>query len=179
VDPVSATPTEPVDYAVLSAGYGALLAAVAIAARDGGEDPIRPVELPGLGLATFALAKLVAKEKVETWVREPFLEEHLDGDGVQRHPKGRRLRYALGELLSCTRCVGSWSALGLVALRSLRPQEARVVVPVLAGAGLNDWLQTGFTALCAHANELQRRAGQPAGEADDRAERFRHAPRGS
>ena len=38
-------------------------------------------------LATFALAKLVAKEKVDAWVREPFVEERPDG-GVA--PKGRR-----------------------------------------------------------------------------------------
>jgi hypothetical protein len=177
VDPVSATPTEPADYAVLSAGYGALLTAVAVAARDRGEDPIQAVELPGLGLATFALAKLVAKEKVESWVREPFLEERVVGDRVERRPKGRRLQYALGELLSCTRCVGSWSALGLVGLRLLRPREARVVIPVLAGSALNDWLQTGFTALCAQANLRQRAAGAPVGEAGDRVDRFRPAPR--
>ena len=35
-----------------------------------------------------------------------------------RKPKGRRLRYAVGELLTCTRCMGAWSALGLVALRA-------------------------------------------------------------
>jgi len=177
VDPVSATPTEPLDYAVLSAGYGAVLAAVVVAARDRGEDPIRSVELPGLGLATFALAKLVAKEKVETWVRVPFLDERVVDGGVERRPKGRRLRYALGELLSCTRCVGSWSALGLVGLRLLRPREARVVVPVLAGAAVNDFLQSSFTALCAEANRLQQHAGAPAGEAGDRTDRFRSAPR--
>src|SRR6201999_3667364 len=106
--------------------------------RASDASPIRPAEMPGLGLATFALAKLVSKEKVESWVREPFLEERPDGE---RRPKGRRMRYAIGELLSCSRCVGSWSALGLVGVRLLRPREARVVVPMLALAGANDWLQ--------------------------------------
>jgi hypothetical protein len=171
VDPVAETPTKPIDYAALSAGYGALMGAVVLAARDGGGDPLRPAELPGLGLATFTLAKLVAKEKVETWVREPFLEERPDGE---RRPKGSRLRYAVGELLSCSRCVGSWSALGLVGLRLLRPREAQVVVPVLAAAALNDWLQSGFTALCAQANLAQREAHAPAFEAgrQHRRERF-------
>ncbi len=66
-----------------------------------------------LSAATFALSKLVVQEKVETWVRQPFLEERADG----KRPRGRRLRYAVGELLNCTRCMGAWSALGLVALR--------------------------------------------------------------
>src|SRR5689334_19012085 len=125
VDPVAETPTKPIDYATLSASYGALVGALVVAARDTGKDPIRPIELPMLGLATFTIAKVVAKEKVDSWIREPFLEERPDGE---RRPKGRRLRYAVGELLSCTRCVGTWSALGLVGLRLLRPKEAHVVV---------------------------------------------------
>jgi hypothetical protein len=164
MDPVSRTPTKPIDYAALSAGYGALTGALLVAARSRDAQPIRPGELPVMGLATFALAKLVAKEKVDSWVREPFLEERPDGE---RRPKGRRLRYAVGELLSCTRCVGSWSALGLVGVRLLRPREAGVVLPVLALAAANDWLQSGFTALCAEANMAQKRAGAPAPEAGD------------
>jgi hypothetical protein len=155
VDPVSRTPTKPIDYATLSAGYGALTGALLVAARSREAEPIRPAELPVMGLATFALAKLIAKEKVDSWVREPFLEERPDG---QRRPKGRRLRYAVGELLSCTRCVGSWSALGLVGMRMLRPREAQVVLPVLALAAANDWLQSGFTTLCAEADVAQKRA---------------------
>ena len=162
MDPVSKTPTKPIDYATLSAGYGALLGALVVAARDHGQHPVRPGELPVLGLATFSLAKLVAKEKVDSWVREPFLEERPDGE---RRPKGRRLRYAVGELLSCTRCVGTWSAMGLVGMRLLRPKEAQVVLPVLATAAVNDWLQTGFTTLCAGANRAQTEAGAPLREA--------------
>lgn len=165
MEPVSRTPTKPIDYAALSAGYGALTGALLVAARARGTRPVAPGEMPVLGLATFALAKLVAKEKVESWVREPFLEERPDGE---RRPKGRRMRYAIGELLSCTRCVGSWSALGLVGLRLLRPREAGVAVPVLALAAANDWLQTGFTALCAEANGKQARASIDAHEAGER-----------
>src|SRR6188472_1137620 len=115
------------DYAVLSAGWAALLAAAVAAARDRGDEPVAAVEVVPLGLATFALSKLVAKEKVDRWMREPFLEEHADG---RREPRGEGLRYAIGELLACTRCVGMWSAAGLVALRVSRPREARVVSAV-------------------------------------------------
>ncbi len=164
MDPVSKTPTKPIDYAALSAGYGALTGALLVAARAKDAKAIRPGELPVMGLATFALAKLVAKEKVDSWVREPFLEERPNGE---RRPKGKRMRYAVGELLSCTRCVGSWSALGLVGMRLLRPREAQVVLPVLALAAANDWLQTGFTTLCAEANNAQMRTRMPAEAGDD------------
>jgi hypothetical protein len=146
--PVEETPTKPVDYAALSAGYGALLGAVVLGARQQ-PDPLLREEIPALALATFALSKLVAKEKVETWVREPFVEDTPQG----RRPKGTRLRYAVGELLSCTRCIGAWSSLGLVALRVTRPREAKVVTTVLATSAVNDFLQTGFAWMCARANE--------------------------
>jgi hypothetical protein len=172
VDPVSKTPTSPGHYATLSAGYGALLGAAIVGFRDRGEHPVQPKELPVLGLATFALAKLVGKEKVETWVRQPFLDERPDGERV---PKGEGMRYAIGELLSCTRCLGSWSALGLVSLRLFRPREAQVVLPVLATAAINDWLQSGFTALCATANVQQQEAEAPPLEAGDVVARFERA----
>jgi len=150
-------PARPVDYAALSAGWGAALATVLLAARDKGDEPVRAGEIVPLGVATFALSKLVAKEKVDRWVREPFVEERPDGD---RRPKGRGLRYAVGELLTCTRCVGTWSALGLVALRVTRPREARVVSAVLGASAINDWAQTGFSWACAKSNAAQAGASE-------------------
>jgi hypothetical protein len=148
--PAHETPTHPVDYATLTATYGALLGTVVLATRNRADDPVRVQDLPVLGLATFALAKLVAKEKIETWMREPFVDEET------RRPKGRRLRYAVGELLTCTRCLGAWSSLGLVGLQVTRPREARVVAAVLATSALNDFLQAGFSALTAEANVLEQ-----------------------
>src|SRR3954453_18776639 len=147
----------PRDYAALSAGWGAALGTVLLVARDKGEEPVRPAEIVPLGVATFALAKLVAKEKVDKWVREPFVEEQPDG---QRTPKGSGLRYAVGDLLTCTRCVGTWSALGLVALRVTRPREARVVNAVLGASAVNDWAQAGFNWLCAKSNAAQSGASE-------------------
>src|SRR5947207_14169484 len=85
--------TEPVDYAAINAVYGALLAAVVLATRDRGarSDPISGPELIPLSAATFALSKVIAREKIGTWVREPFVEE----DDSHR-PRGRRLRRAVG-----------------------------------------------------------------------------------
>jgi hypothetical protein len=173
VDNVAKTPTKPVDYAVLSSGYAALAGAVLLAAREHGDEPLHPAEIVPLGVATFALAKLIAKEKVESWVREPFVEELPSGD---RRPKGTRLRYAVGELLTCTRCVGAWSSLGLVGLRLVRPREARVITALLGTSAVNDFLQTGFTRMCAQANVAQQQADAPPPEAGD--ERFSRAAAG-
>jgi hypothetical protein len=157
VKPVSQTPTEAADYAALSVAYGALLAGLARSSR--GRDPIPATELIPLSAATFALSKLVVHEKVETWLRQPFVEERPDG----KRPRGRRLRYAVGELLNCTRCMGAWSALGLVALRTHSPAAGRAVTTVLVASAGNDVLHTAFSLLCAKANaaqEQQERIGE-------------------
>jgi hypothetical protein len=150
------------DYAALSAGWGALLGAVLVAARDKGDEPVSSTDVLPLGVAAFALAKLISKEKVDAWVREPFVEERHDG----RRPKGTGLRYAVGEMLTCTRCVGVWSALGLTALRVTRPREARVVTVVLGASAVNDVLQSGFTWLCARSNAAVKPPAESA--ADER-----------
>ncbi len=142
-------PTEPIDYAAINAVYAALFAGVIVATRQRArKDPIALHELLPLSAATFALAKVVAKEKVGTWVREPFVD-HQDGTPK---PEGRRLRRAIGELVTCTRCVGAWSALGVVGLRLAYPDAGRNVANVLAVSGANDWLQAGFRALTNRAD---------------------------
>jgi hypothetical protein len=153
--PVAETPTTPSDYAAISATYATLLAALLVAARRRGAAPEAPsaTELAATGAATFALAKLLAKEKVESWVRTPFVDEAETGS---RRPRGDGLRYAVGELLTCTRCVGAWSALGLVGLRTLAPDTGRVVTNVLAASAMNDYLQSGFTWICARSNAAAR-----------------------
>jgi hypothetical protein len=144
--PVSETPTESTDYALLSATYGALLGGTALSAR--GREPIPSAELPLLAAATFALSKLIVHEKVESWVREPFVDEQPGG----RRPKGRRLRYAVGELLTCTRCTGAWSALALVGLRLHAPATGRTVATVLATSAGNDFMHAAFSYVCSRAN---------------------------
>lgn len=148
------TPTEPADYAALSVLYGALLAGTAVTAR--GRAPIPSSELPALAAASFRLSKLVVNEKVESWMRRPFVDES------RRRPKGSRMRYAVGELLLCTRCTGAWSALGLVALRLHAPAAGRTVSAVLAASAGNDLLGAAFSYLCAHANVEQKVAEDPA-----------------
>jgi hypothetical protein len=153
---VDQTPTEAADYAAISALYGTLLAGLAYSAR--GRDSIGRAELLPLSAATFALSKLVVHEKVETWLRQPFVEESAEG----KRPRGRRLRYAVGELLNCTRCMGAWSALGLVALRLHSPAAGRTATTVLAASAGNDVLQTAYSLLCARANAAQAQDGDTA-----------------
>ena len=147
-------PTEPYDYMALNAVFAALLAGVVVGARERtrAREPLTPQDLAVTGAATFALAKVIARERIGTWVRDPFVEEEDGGK-----PRGRGLRHAVGELLTCTRCVGAWSALGLVGLRLTSPATGRVVNDVLAVSAVNDWLQASFKLLCAKTDDASPR----------------------
>jgi len=144
----ASTETKPVDYAALNALWLSLAAGLVAAARGRpANDPIEQRELIALGAATFALSKAVARERIGTWMREPFVDQT---HGQQ--PKGGRLQRAMGELLTCTRCVGTWSALGVVGLRVLHPEAGRAVSMILASSAANDWLQAGFKLLTEQTN---------------------------
>jgi hypothetical protein len=142
---------EPEDYAAINAIYGVLLAGVVIATRERVKrDPIRAAELVPMGAATFAVSKVIAREKIGTWVREPFVEDASHGG----QPRGRRIQRALGELVTCSRCVGAWSALGVVGLRAASPEAGRLVTAILATSAVNDWAQAGFAWARAKANRV-------------------------
>jgi Protein of unknown function (DUF1360) len=138
-------PTQPHDYAILNLTWAALLAGL-IAMTDQDGPPAH--ELPLFGLASFSVSKTLSKERVGTWVRTPVVDESVP----ERTPKGRGLRYAAGELVTCSRCLGTWSALALVGLRAVRPREARLVAGVLATSAVNDFLQAGFAWMTAGAD---------------------------
>jgi hypothetical protein len=142
--------TKPIDYGLLNVTYFALLAGlVAAQQRRDFEERISGVELLPLGAATFSLSKAVAREKIGTWVREPFVEETASG----RRLRGRRLRRVMAELVTCPRCIGTWSGLGIVGLRLVNPPAGRAVTSVLATAAVNDFLQAGFRLICSAANQ--------------------------
>jgi hypothetical protein len=138
----------PVDYAAINAVWISLAAALVVSSRGHArKDPITNKELLPMAAATFAISKAVARERIGTWVREPFVEEEHG-----QRPKGGSVRRAVGELVTCTRCVGTWSALGLVGLRVLNPDAGKTVSYVLASSAVNDWLQAGFKLLTEQTN---------------------------
>jgi hypothetical protein len=64
------------------------------------------------------------------------------------------MHQAIGELVTCTRCVGTWAAAGLTSAQIIAPRFGRLLTWSLAAAGANDFLQAGFAALTSKANLL-------------------------
>lgn len=150
-EPVSRAKTR--DYVVISSLFAGALAVHANAAHFRGRAPTETaLDASLLALATFAVADAIAHERIAHWIRRPFVADTPDDHGG--HAKGEGMRYVIGELLSCSRCVGSWSALGLTALNTASPVAGRAVIGVFAAAGANDFLQAAFKATAATADRL-------------------------
>jgi hypothetical protein len=125
---------------------GGLLAA-GLAARARGRDPQcqTPLDLVVLSAATFKAARTLAHDEVTSFIREPFVEGHAH-EG-EEEPVAGGMEQAIGELVTCTRCAGTWAAAGLVTTQILAPKFGRLLTWSLAAAGLNDAAQAAFSAL--------------------------------
>ena len=141
-------------YAAIVGTFVTGLGVVAAAARR--SPPATALELVALSAATFKAARTLSREKVASFVREPFVEGEA-GTGEAEQPTGDGFQRALGELVTCTRCIGTWSAAGLACSQMISPRFGRLLTWTLAAGAANDFLQAGFKALCEKTNELEER----------------------
>ena len=109
-----------------------------------------------LGLAAFKASRTIARDEVTSFIREPFVEG-VAGEGADEPVETGDARQAIGELVTCSRCVGTWVAAGLSATQIVAPQFGRLLTWTLATAGANDFLQAAFASLTSKANELEQR----------------------
>jgi hypothetical protein len=113
------------------------------------------LDLAVLGLATFKAARTLARDEVTSFIREPFVRgTPAEPDHDEPVPTGD-LRQAVGELVTCSRCVGTWVAAGIAGIDVLAPPFGRTLSWALAVGGANDFLQAGFSALAGAANRVQ------------------------
>jgi hypothetical protein len=156
---VSAAPARPPyeSYAALVATYGGLLATAGVLGRwlSRSASTHTALDFAVLAAANFKAARTISHDKVTSFVREPFVEgDAYEGD-EQPAPEG--IRRAVGELVTCSRCIGTWTAAGLTSIQILAPRFGRMLTWSLAASAANDFLQAGFTALTQKANELEER----------------------
>jgi hypothetical protein len=104
------------------------------------------LDLVVLSAATFKAARTLARDEVTSFLREPFVRGHAH-DGDEEPVESGDLNQAIGELVTCSRCVGTWAAAGLAATQVLAPRFGRLLTWSLAAAGANDFLQAGFAVL--------------------------------
>jgi hypothetical protein len=140
-------------YAAIVAAFFGGLGAVSAAGRSPGR--LRALDLAVLCAATFKASRTLSRERIASFVRQPFVE----GDayhGEEEQPAGTGLQRAIGELVTCTRCVGTWTAAGLASTQVVAPRYGRLLTWSLAASAANDFLQAAFAALCEKVNELEQ-----------------------
>jgi hypothetical protein len=137
-------------YGVLTGGFFGLLAGALAAAHATG----REIDRPGLadvalaGLATQKVSRLIAKDKVTSFVRAPFTRfQERSGHGeLEEAPRGDGLRFAVGELLVCPYCLAQWVAGGIAAGWVLAPRTTRLLTAMWAAQGIADGVQLAYSA---------------------------------
>ena len=143
-------------YAVIMSTFAGGLAVAGTLAhllrRDPGDHDA--LDLVVLGLASFKAARTIASDEVTSFLRDPFVEGEAH-EGDEEPVETGDMRQAIGELVTCSRCIGTWVAAGLGCAQILAPRFGRLLTWTLAAGALNDWLQAGFAALTAKANRLE------------------------
>jgi len=146
----TATKAPPYDaYAVITGIFAGGLGVAGAFARVLGRNPAcqTPLDLVVLSAASFKGARTLARDEVTSFLRDPFVRGRAHtGEGEEPVETGD-WEQAIGELVTCSRCAGTWVAAGLASTQILAPRFGRLLTWSLAAAGINDFLQAGFTAL--------------------------------
>jgi hypothetical protein len=129
-------------YAALATAFNVALASSIAATRDDLPERFSPVDLVLLGVATHKYSRLLAKDRVTSFLRAPFVR--YEGDAgpseVSETPRGQGPQRAIGELINCPFCVGLWVASGLGVGFVAAPRVTRFLAGVGAALAVADFL---------------------------------------
>ncbi len=139
-------------YAGLVALFNAELALFLLAARKSGRWLPERIELRDvllLGVATHKVSRIVTKEMVTSAARAPFTQyEAPAGAGeINESTRGKGLRHAIGELLTCPFCFAVWVASSFTYGLVFAPRVTRLLASIFAMVTLSDTLQNGYDLL--------------------------------
>jgi hypothetical protein len=153
---MSAFETRPpyASYAGILGAFAGLLATAGALGRRLDRDPQcqTALDFAVLAAASFKTARTLSHDQVASFIRQPFVHGEA-GEGAERPVPTGGVDQAIGELVTCTRCVGTWAAAGLASTQILAPRFGRLLTWSLGAAAANDFLQAGFAALTSKANE--------------------------
>jgi Protein of unknown function (DUF1360) len=155
---VNATASPPYGaYAAITAVFVGGLGSAGAIARALRCDPQCNTALDFLVLsaAAFKAARTLSHDEVTSFLRDPFIKGRAHS-GEDEEPVQGGMEQAIGELVTCSRCAGTWAAAGLAATQVIAPRFGRLLTWSLGAAAANDFLQSAFSALSAKANQLEQ-----------------------
>jgi hypothetical protein len=126
-------------YAALAGTFSAVLGSFLFVAGRRLPERISLADTVRIGLASYKIGRLIAKDRVTSFVRAPVTE---DPDATE--PKREGPARSLGELLTCPYCIGLWVASGFAYTLVLFPRQTRLVTTIFGGQTVADFLNAAF-----------------------------------
>jgi hypothetical protein len=138
-------------YSVLSTIFGASFVGALVAAHRAGRqlpDELSVKDIVITGIATHKLSRLIAKDKVTSFVRAPFTRyQEATGYGeIAEQARGEGLRLATGELLVCPYCLAQWIAGAFTVGHVAAPRLTRLLASMWTAHALADAAQLAYSA---------------------------------
>lgn len=137
-------------YATLASVFAASVGTYALVARSRGvrlPREVPPWDVALLGAAAYKTSRLLTRDKITSFLRAPFTHRSGEGEAseVMDEPRGRGVRRAVGDLLSCPFCTSAWTTTALVCSYTASPRLTRLVCGGFAAVTVADWLQYAWT----------------------------------
>jgi uncharacterized protein DUF1360 len=130
------------EYAALAAAFSGVLGGFLVLAGRRIPERTSIGDTVRIGLASYKLGRLIAKDKVTSFVRAPVTE---DFEATEPKPEGAAR--ALGELVTCPYCIGVWVASGLSYSLVLFPRQTRLVATIFGAQAVADFVNAAFVKL--------------------------------
>ncbi len=104
--------------------------------------PLTPLLIAELGFAVYRLGRMISYDKVMETYRLPFVHTIPDptGAGDTTEASGAGWREAIGDLVCCPICIGTWIAGLLVVGLSVLPQVTTVFITIFCVVGIAELL---------------------------------------
>lgn len=131
--------------------YTALVGLLSLVARTGKRQlpsRFRWDDIALASVATFRLARLIAKDTVTSPIRAPFTRyEGTSGPSeLKEEVRGSGARKAVGELITCPFCLAQWTATLIAFGLVIAPRITRFFASVMTVVAAADFLQLAYDA---------------------------------
>lgn len=123
--------------------------ALSLTSRTRTRSRLEPPQLLLLGVSTFQLARLIAKDRVLAPLRAPFtkFQDSSSAGEVHEEARGVGLQRAIGELVTCPYCLAPWVASALSIAVIAAPRKTRWFAGVVAVTAIADACQQLYAGL--------------------------------
>lgn len=152
-------PAEQASYASLIGIFSTVFALFSL--WKGKDFELKPFEFLMLAFSAFRMGRMISYDLVMRPVREPVTATvpNPDGTGEMVVAEGRGLRHAVGDLVSCPTCSGTWAAAGLVYGLKILPGPTRAFMAIMAAAGAAELFDGAYEFLNWGGNAARKQTG--------------------